>query len=84
MPGNLLRVSARRMSIVDSFPAGASQSIRIGIWIGCHRESVSDIFFGAGLEFSFNDRFALRGVWDAYELSDVDVDYYGLEADFRF
>ena len=40
--------------------------------------------FGAGLEFSFNDRFALRGVWDAYELDDVDVDYFGLEGEFRF
>jgi hypothetical protein len=47
-------------------------------------ENGSDIFFGAGPEFSFNDRFALRGVWDVYEFDDVDVDFYGLEAEFCF
>lgn len=55
-----------------------------GSTVESSNEDGSDIFFGAGLEFSFNDRFALRGVWDAYELDDVDVDYYGLEAEFRF
>jgi OOP family OmpA-OmpF porin len=55
-----------------------------GTKLDSSNEDGSDAFFGAGLEFSFNDRFALRGVWDAYELDDVDVDYFGLEGEFRF
>jgi len=55
-----------------------------GTTVDSANEDGSDIFFGAGLQFSFNERFALSGVWDVYELDDVDVDYYGLEAQFRF
>jgi opacity protein-like surface antigen len=63
----------------------ADAKIRVnGATLESDDESGSDVFFGAGLEFSVNDRFALRGVYDVYSLDDVDVDYIGLEAEFRF
>ena len=65
--------------------ADADAKVKLnGTTVDSANENGSDIFFGAGLQFSFNERFALSGVWDVYELDDVDVDYYGLEAQFRF
>lgn len=48
------------------------------------KDSGNSFAYGAGLEFSLNDRFVLTGNWQQFEMRDTDVDLFSLGIRFAF
>lgn len=47
-------------------------------------DSGSDPTYGLGLQYRFNDRFALRGEYSRFEVEDIDLDLAQLQVRFNF
>ena len=55
-----------------------------GDYSDSYNDSGSDLYLGLGAEYDFSDTMAIRGEYTRYDVSDVDIDSFGLALKVKF